>query len=64
MGSREKDKIQEKPRMGGAVYVLLLAEERVQCEPEQSQSGALGLEVRIVTIRIIITIAPTVLSQP
>lgn len=44
--------------------VLSLAEERVKCEPEQSQSGGLGLEVRIMSIRIIIIIAPTVLSKP
>lgn len=38
----EKDKIKAKPQMGGAVHMLLLSEERVKCELEQSQRGHLA----------------------
>lgn len=44
LGSLEKDKIKAKPQMGGAVYMLLLSEERVECECElePSQRGRLA----------------------
>ena len=64
LGSREKGEIKAHPRMAGIMHVLSLAEERVKCEPEQSQSGGLGLESSIMKIRIIIMIAPTVLATP